>query len=493
MPADKKLNKLVLRGECLSMKCCYFVFVICILLIISSPNIVLASMSNQAIFVVDSQSYSVNGIVYQMNTAPYLEQNRVFIPLRYLAHALGLDEKNIIQDDCGKSIELYSADKKIKLFFNNYTFYVNDKGYQMDVAPIIKDKHIFLPARQVVETLGYSVGWDEKARAVLIGLPGNLPDIKSLPPTFLPVKVRSCQFSDSDLWLSQKLSSISILFNGEYANVYNAGVAAKYVNGFILEPGREFSFNKVVGERTEQRGFITGFDILDNLTVGGGVCRTSTVLFQAAREAGLDILERHPHYRPVHYTPPGTDASVSWGWMDLRFKNNRQNPIVIYSGLNEEEKGRRLWAELYERKPLTKVDVAVLIKAPGSNLWENIEKTRLVALLKDSVSFVSLEQLGDLLLLSPEIKEQEGAVTATININNQLINFYEGNKKFTINGVEFALKEAPFCLPGCNCKFWLPLRDWARLTGAEVLWIDRSPPLILLNLSGVDVAERKEM
>jgi len=475
------------------MKCCCIIFVACFLLIIAPLNITLASMPNQAIFIVDSQSYSVNGIVYQMDTAPYIERDRVFIPLRYLSHALGLNEKNVIWDDCGKSVELHSVYKKIKLIVNSYTLYINEKGFQMDVAPVIKGNNVFLPARQVVEALGYSAGWDEEARAILIGSPGNLPDIKSLPRTFIPVKVRSCQLSGPDLWLSQKLSSSSILFNGEYANVYNAGVAAKYINGFILGPGMEFSFNKVVGERTEQRGFITGFDILDNLTVGGGVCRTSTVLFQAAREAGLDILERHPHYRPVHYTPPGTDASVSWGWMDLRFKNNRLNPIVIYSGLDEEKNGRRLWAKLYERKPLTKVDIAVLIKAPGSNLWENIEKTHLVALVKDNVSFVSLEQLGDLFLFSPEIKEQEGAVTATIDINNQLVNFYEGNKKATMNSVEFALKEAPFCLSGCNCKFWLPIRDWTKLTGAEVLWIDRSPPLILLNLSGVDVAGRKEM
>jgi len=460
-------------------------------LVICPPSVASAAPLNQAIFIVDSQSYIINGSVFQMDAVPFVEQDRVLIPLRYLVHALGLDEKNVVWDTSGRSVELRSADKKIKLIVDNRTYYVNDKSYRMDIAPVLKDDQVFLPARWVVEALGYSTGWNEKMSAVLIGPPGNLPDPESIPSRLVPVKVRQCEFSDPDLWFNQKLSSSAILFHGEYANVYNAGVAAKYVNGFILEPGKEFSFNKVVGERTTQRGFITGFDILDNLTVGGGVCRTSTVLFQIASDAGLNILERHPHYRPVHYTPTGTDASVSWGWMDLRFKNNLPNPVIIRSGLNEEENGRRLWAELWERKPLIKTDVAVLIKDPGPYWLENIEKVRLVSLEKDGVYFVSLEQMSDLLKLSPEINMQEGASNASIKINNQLISFFEGDKTATKNNTEFELTEAPFCLSNCNCRFWLPLKDWVELTGAEVMLMDGTPPLILFNLSGTSVEGKK--
>ena len=143
------------------------------------------------------------------------------------------------------------------------------------------------------------------------------------------INVRPCLFTNDDLSIYEIMSSSSIYFAGDYKNVYNAGVAAKYVDGYILQPNGEFSFNKVVGKRTKERGFKLGYDSYGNLVFGGGVCRTSTVLFQASKKAGFKILERHPHPIPVHYTPAGTDASVQWGMMDFRFKNNFNNEIII--------------------------------------------------------------------------------------------------------------------------------------------------------------------
>ncbi|OPX83977.1 MAG: Vancomycin B-type resistance protein VanW [Pelotomaculum sp. PtaB.Bin117] len=476
-----------------SLKRCGLILLTCLCLIVIGKGPAFAAPSNKAVFVVNSQSYMLNGAVFQMDAAPYTVQGRVLIPLRYLAYALGLDEKNVVWDAAGEIVELRTENKKIKLVVNSSTMFVNEKSFRMDVAPILKDNRVYLPAKWVAEELGYSVGWDDRLNALLIGAPGNLPDPGSIPLKIIPVNVRQCEFSESDLFLNQKISSSSILFYGEYANVYNAGVAADYVNGFVLEPDQEFSFNKVVGERTRQRGFIVGHDILENLTVGGGVCRTSTVLFQVARDAGFTILERHPHYLPVAYTPAGTDASVSWGWMDLRFINNLPHSVIIYSGLHEEEdNGRRLWAELWERKPLKKIDVAVLVKEPGSSWPENIEQTRLVALEKDDVSFISLEQMSDLLRLSPEINvAQGGRSAAAVRINNQLISFAEGNKMATIDNAEYQLNEAPFCLTNSNCNFWLPLEDWGNLTGAEVVWINGGPPSILFNLSGTGLDGRK--
>ncbi|MDF9407390.1 VanW family protein [Pelotomaculum isophthalicicum JI] len=470
------------------MKRCGLIILMCLSLLFISIGMASAAPKNQAVFVANSQGYMLNGSVFQMDAAPFTVQDRVLVPLRYLAYALELDEKNVIWDPYGKSVELRTADKKIKLVVNSYTLLVNEKSYKMDVAPVLKDNQVFLPAKWVAEELGYSIGWDERMQALLIGAPENLPDPKSIPLKIIPLNIRPCELSESDLCLNQKISFSSILFYGEYANVYNAGVAANYVNGYVLNPEQEFSFNEVVGERTTQKGFITGYDILDNLTVGGGVCRTSTVLYQVATDAGLTILERHPHYLPVHYTPLGTDASVSYGTMDLRFVNNLPNPIIIYSGLNEEENGRRLWAELCERKILKKIDVAVLIKEPGSCWKSNIEKTHLVALEKDGTSFISMEQIGDLLHLSPEIKlVQGGTSTATVEINNQLISFTEGNKTVMINNTECQLNEAPFCLSNCNCNFWLPFKDWVNLTGGEVICIDSMPSSILLNLSGTSL------
>lgn len=460
----------------------------CLLAIIFFPNPAVAFSDNQAIFVVDSQNYSVNSAVYQMDAAPYIGQDRVFVPLRYLAYALGLNEKEVVWNETSRSVELLYFNNKVKLVVNSNTLYINEIGSQMDVAPVIRDSRVYLPARWVAEALGYSVGWEAKARAVLLGRPGDLPDITKMPLTFFPVRVRPCLISDNELMYGQKLYASSILFNGDYANVYNAGVAAGYVNGFVLGPQKIFSFNQVVGNRTEARGYITGHDAKNNPSIGGGVCRTSTVLFQVAKKAGFDIIERHPHDPPVSYTAPGTDATVSWGSLDLKFRNNWTTPVIIQAGLNDENKGRRLWAELWEKRPLTRVDLAVLMKAPEANLWDSVEKTRLSAIIKNDVSFVSLEQLSDLLLLTPEVSLSEGKAGAVLKINNQLVSFYEGNNKMLVNGVELELKGAPFKLSETGCGLWLPLRDVAGLIGAELLWFNHPQPMLLLNLSGKSVA-----
>lgn len=469
------------------MKRYCLLFFACFLTIITLPNPAQAFTDNQAIFVVDSQKYSVNGAVYHMDAAPYIGQDRVFVPLRYLAYALGFDEKEVIWHESAKSVELLYSSNKIKLEVNNHNLYINEIGSPMDVVPVIRDNRVYLPARWVSEALGYATDWEGKARAVLLGRPGDLPDINKMPLNFFPVRVTPCLITEANLMYGQKLSSSSILFTGDYANVYNAGVAAGYVNGFILGPQEVFSFNQVVGKRTASRGYIIGYDAKNNLTYGGGVCRISTVLFQVAKKAGFAIIERHPHNPPVSYTPPGTDATVSWGSLDMKFKNNLSTPVIIHAGLSDESKGRRLWAELWEKRSLAKVDLAILMEAPEASLWDSIEQTRLVAILKNDISFVSLEQLSDLFQLSPKVIWHEGKMETQIKINNQLVNFYEGSNKMLVNGVEVKLKEAPFRLPDTNCSLWLPLHEVAERSGAELLWFDNPQPLLLLNLSGSSV------
>lgn len=467
-----------------------FIFIL-LALVFTSPEMTTAAAPRQAVFVVDSRSYMINGTVLPLDAAPYIEQDRVFIPLRELARALGVEDKNVIWHAPSKSVELHLFNNHIKLTVNNHTLLVNQRISRMDVAPVLVSGRVYLPARHVAEALGYAIGWAEKERAVLIGLPGHLPDPASIPPEMLPVNIRACVFPASGIYFQQKRSASAILFHGDQANVYNAGVAAKYVNGLVLEPGQVFSFNRVVGERTKSRGFVTGYDILDNLTVGGGVCRTSTVLFQAARDAGLVILERHPHSRPVHYTPPGTDASVSWGWMDLKFKNNLPYPLLISAGLNEETGGgRRLWAELHAQIPLTKIEVAVLRQKPDAGRTKDRAESQLTALEKEGVVYVSLEQLSDLFHCNPEIKRQGEGTSVSVKINSQSISLLEGSLAANVNGAAHQLAGAPFCLSGCNCTFWLPLEDLAALFGTEIMQVDGTPAL-LWNLSGASVAEEQ--
>lgn len=120
----------------------------------------------------------------------------------------------------------------------------------------------------------------------------------------------------------------------------NLTLAASYINGTIIQPGEEFSFNDTVGERTAERGFVAAqtyaAEAMDDYTCGGGVGQTATTLYNAAFRANLDITERFAHAFTVPYLNDaegnpffGRDASVKWGEKDLRFVNNREVPILI--------------------------------------------------------------------------------------------------------------------------------------------------------------------
>ena len=114
--------------------------------------------------------------------------------------------------------------------------------------------------------------------------------------------------------------------------ITNVTTAAEAINGTILLPGETFSFNKVVGPRTADNGFRTAPVIIDGQLkpgMGGGVCQVSTTLYNAALLADLEIVARSHHSMPVHYVPPGRDATVVYGAIDFQFRNSSAAPIVI--------------------------------------------------------------------------------------------------------------------------------------------------------------------
>jgi vancomycin resistance protein YoaR len=126
------------------------------------------------------------------------------------------------------------------------------------------------------------------------------------------------------------------LLDRSNSRIKNIKVASKKINGKVLSPGEEFSFNKVVGQRTEQKGYEFAPIIINTeegpekgYGVGGGVCQVSTTIYNAVEECNLEILERHIHSKNVGYVPKGEDATVSYGSIDFRFRNNRKHPIKI--------------------------------------------------------------------------------------------------------------------------------------------------------------------
>lgn len=122
--------------------------------------------------------------------------------------------------------------------------------------------------------------------------------------------------------------------NSSSERKHNIKLASQSINNFLLDVGEEFSFNRVVGPRSERRGYKNAKIILDGEFVdgiGGGVCQVSTTLYNAVLLADLKVLEYHPHSLPVSYVSPSFDAMVNSSFADLRFINNTSNPIIICS------------------------------------------------------------------------------------------------------------------------------------------------------------------
>ncbi len=113
---------------------------------------------------------------------------------------------------------------------------------------------------------------------------------------------------------------------------FNLKLAASKVNGYVMKPGEEWSFNGTVGERSQKMGYkiahvITAGEMVDGLA--GGTCQISTTLFGAAFFAGLDIVKTTNHSRPSAYTPLGFDATVVWPDTDLKLKNPYDFPVAL--------------------------------------------------------------------------------------------------------------------------------------------------------------------
>lgn len=112
---------------------------------------------------------------------------------------------------------------------------------------------------------------------------------------------------------------------------HNIRLAAAALNNYPLAPGETFSFNKATMPRDAERGYEKAPIIVGNTVVpgyGGGVCQVSTTLYNAAKRAELEIVERFPHSMPIDYVPPGMDATVS-DFLDFKFRNNSDRFILI--------------------------------------------------------------------------------------------------------------------------------------------------------------------
>lgn len=137
--------------------------------------------------------------------------------------------------------------------------------------------------------------------------------------------------------INGEISSFSTSFKGSSkGRINNIKLAASAINGILIMPQEEISFNDITGPRSKKNGYQESSVIVagDYTTgIGGGVCQVSTTLYNALLLADVNILERHPHSIPASYVSYGRDAAVSDNYLDLKFKNDKDTPIYICAGV----------------------------------------------------------------------------------------------------------------------------------------------------------------
>lgn len=155
----------------------------------------------------------------------------------------------------------------------------------------------------------------------------------------VPLKYTRANITVNDLGTDafpNQLATTSTPYVNNANRTTNLRLAANKINGTVLMPGETFSYNTIVGERTIAAGYRNAAiyengQVIDGL--GGGICQVSTTLYNSVLKTDLEVVERTNHMFLATYAPGGLDATVAYGSLDFKFKNNRNYPIKIIAGV----------------------------------------------------------------------------------------------------------------------------------------------------------------
>ena len=148
-----------------------------------------------------------------------------------------------------------------------------------------------------------------------------------------------------------KISSFTTKTTKDNDRNTNIALSAAALNGRMVLPGETLSFNDCTGQRTGEKGYreagaIAGGVLVDD--TGGGVCQTSSTLFNAVVRADLEIVTRYAHSWPSSYVNKGEDATVNWPSLDFVFRNNGQFPVFVVAWYANQEVTVEIYGQMLE-------------------------------------------------------------------------------------------------------------------------------------------------
>lgn len=282
-----------------------------------------------------------------------LETDRKYMNLIYeeTVYTIGLDELGFKYDyesaidiaydqgRVGSFIDKLKSIKKIKDHGMNIPL---ESDYEKEKVDIIVGNISQEMNKEAVEAVFEFNGGNINIKEEVLGRKLKEDElIKNINENIYKLEDIDIKFQEIEPKITKQLLSRINGVIGEYSTSFktstqdraeNIRLSAKSLRGKILLPGEEFSYNNTTGPRESRFGYKEANVIMDGELipgVGGGVCQTSTTMYNALLLSNLTITERHKHSLPPTYVKYGQDAAVAYGYLDLKFRNDFDYPIYI--------------------------------------------------------------------------------------------------------------------------------------------------------------------
>ncbi len=167
-------------------------------------------------------------------------------------------------------------------------------------------------------------------------------------------------------------------YGGEPNRIHNVQLVSRLIDGALIAPNSEFSFNGTTGERSADKGFLEAPVIINGelqTGLGGGVCQVSTTVFNAAFDAGLSITSRTNHALYISHYPQGRDATVNFPDLDLKFQNDTAKWLLVRTFVGSSELTVKIFGTPVDRRvevetaPLEVTGAPVVKRVPDPGMW----------------------------------------------------------------------------------------------------------------------------
>lgn len=313
---------------------------------------------------------NLNDFISKNNIKLRHENKEWEISLNDISYKFLLEEALINAHKLGREGGVFTRIKElIELRYSGKEIFVEPTFSKTELLEIVSDIKYQIDRKEKNASVEYVNGYIKHNKEVIgevmeVDKNTNMIENKILERDFSVIELYvrkvhpEIQFKDIS-HIQEVIASFSTSFNSNKTNrTYNIKLACERINNSLILPNQVFSMDKALGTRTKENGYKEAPVIIKNQLiegVGGGVCQVTSTLYIAVLKAKLGIVERVNHSMPLGYVEPGQDATIAEGYIDFKFKNNKEYLIL----LNAEVVGGKITIRLIGKKVASKHKVAL--------------------------------------------------------------------------------------------------------------------------------------